>query len=813
MQNMSGFLRLLVLFAGLVLAGGAWAQSDRGASRIETLDHELSAIVRTIAENTSNDEKLVSLRLRLEEMSKSLIDFGVSFRPELKSVNARLAELGSAPKDGDPPEPDVMTLERNDLLARKAAINGFLSNAESMSIRINEAMSRIGDLRRDLFANTLLRRTDSTGVFNADTLESFQLGMMTAQRLFVSRIQFIWNFRKDSLFAAAGLSLLFSFGAWLAFRRAFAPMLFHRRGHEASYFNRISIAFFSTFVPALTVTAALGVTYALTVYFGIFAGQSLAITRSFLIAIAGFFFIQRLVIAVVAPRRPGLRLAPFTNSASWRLATLAIAMAAVHIADIFFDRLNQILSAPLPVTVAESMIAAILIGMLIVMIALVKPLPDKQTGRSRPWPVAIRVPMILLAGFVIVAAALGYVGLARFMAAQIVITGAILATMLIGIQTGRAASEDGALAGSSVGARLSSRFSLSETALDQIGVALALCIYLLVVLIGAPLIALQWGFNWIDITSTMYRLFTSITIGSFSISLFAILLGVFVFFVGMLVTRRLQHWLDRNVMAKSRVDSGVRNSIRTVTGYAGVAVAALIGISVAGFDLSNLAIVAGALSLGIGFGLQNIVNNFVSGLILLVERPFKVGDWVVTGSTTGMVRRISVRATEIETFQKQTVILPNSELINSSVGNWTHRNHLGRIDIAVGVAYGSDPRFVHGLLMEIAEADRSVLKVPAPMAVFVGFGDSSLDFELRVHIQDVFEGLVVSTRLRFAIFEAFKEHGVEIPFPQRDINIRTPQAHPPQDPSHPEVDVAREPANVKTPPEGGWRDDDNDDNV
>ena len=143
-------------------------------------------------------------------------------------------------------------------------------------------------------------------------------------------------------------------------------------------------------------------------------------------------------------------------------------------------------------------------------------------------------------------------------------------------------------------------------------------------------------------------------------------------------------------MARGRVDVGVRNSIRTVVGYAGVALAALIGVSAAGIDLSNLALIAGGLSLGIGFGLQNVVSNFVSGLILLAERPFKVGDWIVAGPVSGTVKKISVRATEIETFQRQTVILPNSELINSAVANWTHRNKLGRVDIAVNVAYGSD---------------------------------------------------------------------------------------------------------------------------
>src|SRR5690606_33774760 len=159
-----------------------------------------------------------------------------------------------------------------------------------------------------------------------------------------------------------------------------------------------------------------------------------------------------------------------------------------------------------------------------------------------------------------------------------------------------------------------------------------------------------------------------------------------------------------SVMARGRVDAGVRNSIRTVVGYAGLAIAALIGISAAGINLTSLALVVGGLSLGIGFGLQNIVQNFVSGLILLAERPFKAGDWIVAGGVSGNVKKISVRATEIETFQKQTVILPNSELINAAVGNWTHKNKLGRVDVPVGVAYSSDPRRVHAVLTEIVEA-------------------------------------------------------------------------------------------------------------
>jgi len=231
--------------------------------------------------------------------------------------------------------------------------------------------------------------------------------------------------------------------------------------------------------------------------------------------------------------------------------------------------------------------------------------------------------------------------------------------------------------------------------------------------------------------------------------------------------------LSASILPRSNIDSGVRDSIRTGIGYIGFALAALVAVIAAGIDLSSLAIVAGALSIGIGFGLQNIVGNFVSGLILLVERPIKVGDWIETGTTTGFVKKISVRATEIETFQRQIVTVPNSELINSVVGNWTHKYRGGRIDIPVGVAYGSDVRKVSEILMGIAAEHKLVLKYPEPFVLFQGFGESSLDFELRFHISEILKLPVISAEVRFAIVDAFEQNGIEIPFPQRDLHVRT----------------------------------------
>ncbi len=761
-------LALLLLLSTLV-AAAAQVQTPT-----EKLERELNRIETGIGEHSENDERLVLLRVEIDKLSKSLIDFGVSFRPELTRINARLEELGPAPKEGDPAEPEIVAKERKELLARKVEINAQLAAAERLSIRASDASAQISDLRRELFANTLFRRTTSNGIFNAENWNAFKQDTWKAWRTIASRLQFVGTFRLSSLLTASGLSIVLVVAVWWLFDRTLGRLLHtRRRDGELSYFSRLSLAFWSTVVPSLAFCAGLGIVYWLFFSFSIFSGQSLDLFRAFLVSLAAFFFIQQLVRSIFAPRHPERRLTAFTNGGARAMSILIMAMAGVHIVDFFLGWVSDIYSSSLAVTVGQSMVAALTIGFLLILTALVKPYRNEQTGAAMPLPGVIRLPMILIAGFVIAAAVSGYVGLAKFAAGQIVITGAIIATMLIGFQTGRALGTDGALAQSALGRRVRARFDLTDTALDQFGLLLSLGVYLLVGLVGLPLIALQWGFNRVDVSTFLYQLMTNITIGSMSISLFAILFGIILFVAGYLLTRQFQNWLDRSVMARSRIDTGVRNSIRTITGYLGIGLAALIGISAAGFDLSNLAIVAGALSLGIGFGLQNIVNNFVSGLILLAERPFKVGDWIVAGQTAGTVKRISVRATEIETFQKQTVILPNSELINQPVGNWTHRNHLGRVDIAASVAYGTNPRMIHDLLLEIAANDPSVLKVPPPFVVFLGFGESALNFELRFHVKDVLEGSVIATRIRFAIVDAFEAKNIQIPFPQRDLNIKT----------------------------------------
>ncbi len=326
-----------------------------------------------------------------------------------------------------------------------------------------------------------------------------------------------------------------------------------------------------------------------------------------------------------------------------------------------------------------------------------------------------------------------------------------------------------------IGRRITSRRPVEEARFDQIGVALSLVIGLVVILVGLPLILLQWGFRVEEIGTWLLTSVRGFRIGSVTISLTSIAFAILIFALGLVGTRALQRWLDSAVLERGRVDAGVRNSIRTITGYVGLVLVALMALSVAGVNFASLAFVAGALSVGIGFGLQNVVSNFVSGLILLAERPFRVGDIVETGTTLGTIQKISVRSTTIETFTRQSVIVPNSDLINGVVSNWTLGDRNARADIPVGVAYSADPRRVEALLLDIAQGHPLVMEDPPPMVAFIGFGASSLDFELRAYIANVSDKIPTTNELAYRIYERLKAEDIEIPFPQRDINIKSSQ--------------------------------------
>jgi small-conductance mechanosensitive channel len=262
-------------------------------------------------------------------------------------------------------------------------------------------------------------------------------------------------------------------------------------------------------------------------------------------------------------------------------------------------------------------------------------------------------------------------------------------------------------------------------------------------------------------------------IGTTAITLWSFIYFLFLAWVLFFFTNKIKNWIVYKALSKSKIELGVRLAVGTIIRYFILVLGLIIVMQTVGINLSTLTILAGALGVGIGFGLQNITNNFVSGIIILFERPIKVGDRIQVGDVYGDVVSISMRSTTVVTNDNISVIVPNSEFISSTVVNWSHTDRNVRFNIPVGVAYKEDPEKVRDILLEIAGKEEGVLKKPVPDVLFDEFGDSSLNFNLRVWT-DTYTTTpgILKSRLYFEIFKKFKEQNIEIPFPQRDLHIK-----------------------------------------
>lgn len=284
---------------------------------------------------------------------------------------------------------------------------------------------------------------------------------------------------------------------------------------------------------------------------------------------------------------------------------------------------------------------------------------------------------------------------------------------------------------------------------------------------------------WQDIKEVIREIFTILDtpfthLGNKDISVNFVLYILISILLVLFVAQKARQLLVHRVLTRTKLDAGVRQSIGTIVRYLVIFIGFIVIFQSAGLDLTALGVVAGALGVGIGFGLQNITNNFISGIIILLERPIKIGDRVQVGDTTGDVVQIAARATTVVTNDNIAIIIPNSEFISSQVINWSHNDRMVRFRFPFGVSYSEDPERVREIGLAIAKANEGILDSPAADVIFTGYGDSSIDFELWVWtIRYTSRPNVLRSQIYYALFKAFKEANIEIPFPQRDLHIRS----------------------------------------
>jgi len=262
-------------------------------------------------------------------------------------------------------------------------------------------------------------------------------------------------------------------------------------------------------------------------------------------------------------------------------------------------------------------------------------------------------------------------------------------------------------------------------------------------------------------------------LGTAGVSAGKVLASLVSLVVALFFARFVRFVLEQDVFPRLGVARGRATTASRLIYYVLVTIGVAFALTAAGFEVGHVALLASALGIGIGFGLQDIVNNFVSGIILAFERPIQVGDMIEVGQLTGRVREIGLRASKIRTWEGAEVIVPNASLISGQVINWTLSDRFRRMDVAVGVAYGSDLKQVVEILENVAEEAPDILNYPKSQALFQGFGESSLDFILRFWTPEAEEGPRVLSDVSIAINDALRAAGIEIPFPQRDLHLRS----------------------------------------
>lgn len=733
----------------------AW---DQTATRAETL---LQLPLQRRDRITS--EQWEELRLQLTVQREKALEQTLHATLGSRISAAKLKELGTAPKGQ--PEPDWMRTRRASLNAELAAGQAPAMAARDFHARSSVLISDIDEIlrhqrRRDLFANRNSALLPQTWQAAGAQLSTVLHTAVPSGEAFSATARFL-------VACAAGVAAL-----WLAFRfrRRTRMMIDQRSQASTSPAKRLGFAFLRDLIdiaaPALALLFVLMILRSMSDQLPVLAAIGGRVTQAGMTVI----FVRWLGHSIFEPAFPPGRLVtlpPGRSAAAIRLmALLGATLAATTLREDVRLLPGGAAALDAIISFAIATFGAVTIWQLTALLGLAQlgrqsgpnAEPDRTEKSHRNDLLSLIV--LFLRAIAILTVFAGMIGYAKLSQYLLISTLTSFATASTALFLFRSLTEASGLLFLAPGQPQSRYMQV-----------LPLVFGFVLLLVTLPLIAVMWGVSGERVIDWILALKNGVTLGDVRISFGSVMTFGLVFLFGYILTRWIQRIIHFAVLDRLRVDVGARSAILTGIGYLGLTLSALVAITAAGLDLSSLAFIAGALSVGIGFGLQSVVANFVSGIILLIERPIKEGDWIEVAGYSGHVRKIAFRSTHIETADRHEVIIPNNELVAGSVKNLTYGDSEGRIVLPVGVAYGSDLEKVRTLLATVAGAHDKVLDDPSPRVVIDALGDNAINLNLLCFVGDVNQRLNVRSDLYFAIVKALGDAGITIPFPQRELWI------------------------------------------
>ncbi|MDR2011749.1 MAG: DUF3772 domain-containing protein [Rhodanobacter sp.] len=769
-----------LLFACAALPCGA--QTSDFSKFFDDALQQISNIRKQLADGDIDDTKLNTFRDSATALADQADTLAADLTPKLAAVRARLAELGPAPAKETNEAPDIAS-QRADLVKQDAVLDAEIKRAKLLSVNSQQLTGEVADARRTNFQARLTQRTASplTPTFWRDLASNAGrdgTSMLVLRDGVAAALH--GTFAADNLaYALGGIGV----GLFLVFvvRRWVVRALLRLTANRVPQGRLRRSAFAFAMVAAVTVFTSLGMRAVVVGldWHGAFSAVEENIAAALVRAASFGSFVAGLGYALLSSARPSWRLSAIPDRIAQRLRSAPPLFGLAAMFAVLVHRISGLVSASLSSMIATSLAIALIDGLLIAWVLIragsaahYADANDEQgAAGARPVWLGLAI-MVLWAGVIVILLAIlsGYIAFANLLARQMVWIGIVASTLYLLVHL----VEDLFAAGVSSRAGWAQHtLGLESRTLDQLAVLFSGAFRIVVLLFALVVAFKPFGTAPTDLIARGSQSAVVLSFGQIQITPSAVLGAMLVIALGTLAVRALRTWLGERYLPTTRLDPGMRSSVTTLLGYASMVVVFSLALSELGLSVERIAWIASALSVGIGFGLQAVVQNFVSGLILLAERPVKVGDWVVLDDTEGDIRRINVRATEIQLADRSTMIVPNSNLITKSVRNVTHGNAEGRVRLRLPLPLDTDAERVRALVRAALDTHASVLRTPAPSVLLEGIDGGALIFIVTAYVANPRQSVYVRSELLFDILARLRAEGIALSSPY-DVKLREP---------------------------------------